>query len=93
MDETYVGGIEKNKHVNQRLKAAWGTIGKTVAAGVEDRETGKVSTEIGPSTHKATLQGVVTEHTTPGAAAYTRLTGPATVVSPITLLLPTGEVS
>ena len=42
VDETFVGGLEANKHGDKKLKAGRGTVGKTAVAGIRDRETGQV---------------------------------------------------
>ena len=65
IDETFIGGKEKNKHSDKMLHADRGTVGKAVVAGVKDRETKEVRAEVVQGTDRDTLQGFVEDHVYP----------------------------
>ena len=68
VDETYVGGRERNKR--KKTNAGRGTVGKTPVMGIRERG-GKVAAAPIEGTDASTLMEFIKSHVAPGSTVYT----------------------
>ena len=71
VDETFMGGKERNKHASKKIKAGRGTVGKTAVIGAKDRKSNRVSADVIEGTDGETLKGFVVDNVKEGAKVYT----------------------
>jgi hypothetical protein len=70
VDETAIGGLEKNKHASKRKHEGWGSVGKTIVMGVVQK-VGEVRAGVVDGVDGGTLKKVVRAHVAPGSVLVT----------------------
>ena len=71
VDETYIGGMEKNKHKDKKLNADRGTVGKTAVVGIKERDSKKIKSFKVADTKAITLHQIVCDSVAEGSTVYT----------------------
>ena len=70
VDETYLGGLERNKHESKKLKEGRGYVGKQAVVGIKSRKSNNIQARLVTTVSAKTLQRFVREFVSKGATVY-----------------------
>ena len=70
IDETYIGGLEENRHEHKKSNIGRGSSGKQAVLGMRERE-GRVKAIAVSDIRRRTLQGYITDNVAVGSTIYT----------------------
>lgn len=70
VDETFIGGKEKNKHAHNKIKLGRGSVGKFIVVGMKQRD-GKVIVETALDTTARTLKSFIYKNVVSGSNVHT----------------------
>ena len=71
VDESYFGGLEKNKHKDKKLHADRGAGGKAIVAGVKNRDSNKVAAKVVENTKRKTPHDFISDNVEEGSVVCT----------------------
>lgn len=71
VDETYMGGLEKNKLKSKKLNSGRGPVGKTAVIGIKERNSKKVKAKVIQNVDRDTLHKFIKEFVEEGSTVFT----------------------